>query len=180
MLTEGEVRSTAGGARAHAADANTPAVPWSFNCRCLRWSAKDSTWCAKWDLNWKLTPLRQLQVQWDGVAHCACVCACTQMPRCAMLWRSEETSGVGFLPSLHCVWVLEMELRLSGWCGKCFYLASSGVTQDHCKSAFTTLLHRTMGGVWAAMTGIQLGFCNYIHTLSKLLCILYSGDICYG
>lgn len=39
---------------------------------------------------------------------------------------------------------------------------------------------KTMAGVWVPSTGTQLGFSNDIHILSKLLCILCSGDICYG
>lgn len=41
-------------------------------------------------------------------------------------------------------------------------------------------LNRTMGGILVILTGTQVGFSNYIHIPSKLLCILCSGDICYG
>lgn len=102
MLTEGEVRSTEGGARAHAADANTPAVPWSFNCRCLRWSAKDSTWCAKWDLNWTADSSKAVvgPVRWCSTLRMR-VCMHTNAMVCyAVKIRGNLWGGFPLLPPL--------------------------------------------------------------------------------
>lgn len=107
---------------------------------------------------------------------CLCEYECIHATVCYESQR--KLTGVGSLLPL------QLELRSSGLCRKHVYLlshrASFKMTQDHWIGQCSPQCSTGQWVVRATMTGVRRGFCNYIHILSKLLCILCSGDICYG
>lgn len=110
---------------------------------------------------------------------CMCEYECIHATVCYESQR--KLTGVGSLLPFP---VLQIELRSSGLCQKYVYLlshcASFKMTQDHWISQCSPHCSTEQWVARATMTGVLRGFCNYNHILSKLLCILCSGDICYG
>lgn len=126
-----------------------------------------------------------------------CVCSANSLselwPQCLHL-QHERAGRVLLIPSvdspwLHHYWIWsKMQLRTSTFTSDTVlwplsqweHMQSDGLRPQHSHCPPSCCSAQQSGRVRVTSTGIQLGFHNHIHILSKLSCILCSGDICYG